>query len=172
MALRGVATGASRPRGSEGHDAICEVQGCVRELLGLVVKMPGRCVRSLVSLLTSSNLVGREDPAFWFEVLQVRREVLSLADQFLDPGIEGGGGVAFEVLGLVVELGSMGQAGEGAAVTRGYGSGGNPLRCETAKELLTREGRWDKKRRSQKKSGRRPSGEVVGAEKKSRKLRC
>ena len=38
-----------------------------------------------------------------------------------------------------------GQAEEGAAVTRGHGSRGSPLQCETAKELLAMEGRWDKK---------------------------
>ena len=38
----------------------------------------------------------------------------------------------------------MRQAGEGAAATRGYDSRGNPLRCETTKELLTREGETKK----------------------------
>ena len=55
----------------------------------------------------------------------------------------------------------VGQAGEGAAMTWGHGSRGSPLWCETAKELLTREETWDKKRRSKKKGERRSNGEVV-----------
>ena len=56
-------------------------------------------------------------PVFCFEYLEVHREALSLADQFLDPGIEGGD-ITSEVLGLVVELG-VAVDRRGKADTRG-----------------------------------------------------